>query len=35
MRHVKLRVGAGAHADALKKLIAAAYADTKARVENG
>ena len=35
MRHVKLKPGTAANAAALKKLIAAAYADIKARVENG
>lgn len=35
MRHVKLRPGAGIDAAALGKLINAAYADIKARVEHG
>lgn len=35
MRHVKLRPGAEPDATALRRLIAAAYADIKARVENG
>ncbi len=35
MRHVKLRAGGEAHDDVLRKLIEAAYADMKARVENG
>jgi len=35
MRHVKLRPGAGIDAAALGKLIDVAYADIKARVENG
>lgn len=35
MRHVKLRPGEPADAAALKKLIDAAYADIKARVERG
>ncbi|HSY34357.1 MAG TPA: DUF1801 domain-containing protein [Acidobacteriaceae bacterium] len=35
MRHVKLRVRGEAHEDALRGLIEAAYADMKARVENG
>ena len=35
MRHVKLRPGTGADAASLKQLIAAAYADIQARVENG
>ena len=35
MRHVKLRPGAATNAPALTKLIYAAYADIKARVENG
>ncbi|WP_158788811.1 DUF1801 domain-containing protein [Granulicella sp. L46] len=35
MRHVKLRPGGDAHEVALRTLIAAAYADIKARVENG
>ncbi|HTQ56342.1 MAG TPA: DUF1801 domain-containing protein [Bryobacteraceae bacterium] len=35
MRHVKLRPGAAANAAALSRLIEAAYADIKARVENG
>jgi hypothetical protein len=35
MRHVKLRPGAAANAAALSRLINAAYADIKARVENG
>jgi len=35
MRHVKLRPGRATDAVALAKLIDAAYADIKARVENG
>jgi hypothetical protein len=35
MRHVKLRPGTATNEEALSKLIAAAYADIKARVENG
>ncbi|HEY8998267.1 MAG TPA: DUF1801 domain-containing protein [Edaphobacter sp.] len=35
MRHVKLKLGKAVDAEALKKLIAVAYADIKARVENG
>ena len=35
MRHVKLRPGTAANAAALRKLIDRAYADIKARVENG
>ena len=35
MRHVKLRAGAATNAAALRELIEAAYADIKARVENG
>lgn len=35
MRHVKLRPGTAANAEALSGLIDAAYADIKARVENG
>jgi hypothetical protein len=35
MRHVKLRPGTAANAEALHTLIDAAYADIKARVENG
>jgi hypothetical protein len=35
MRHVKLRPGAATNAAALTSLIDAAYADIKARVENG
>jgi hypothetical protein len=35
MRHVKLRPGTAANARALSSLIDAAYADIKARVENG
>jgi hypothetical protein len=35
MRHVKLRPGTPANAAALTRLIYAAYADIKARVENG
>jgi hypothetical protein len=35
MRHVKLRAGEFAEAAELRKLIEAAYADIKARVENG
>jgi hypothetical protein len=35
MRHVKLRPDAPANAADLRKLIEAAYADIKARVENG
>lgn len=35
MRHVKLRPGAAPDAAALHRLIAAAYADIEARVENG
>ena len=35
MRHVKLRPGTDTDAAALRRLIDAAYADIKARVENG
>jgi hypothetical protein len=35
MRHVKLRPEIAANVAALSKLIEAAYADIKARVENG
>ena len=35
MRHVRLRPGTPANAEALKRLIAAAYADIKSRVEHG
>src|SRR5579864_9304708 len=35
MRHVKLRPGTPTNAAALSRLIAAAYEDIKARVENG
>ncbi len=35
MRHVKLRPGTPANAEALSSLIDSAYADIKARVENG
>jgi len=35
MRHVKLKPGETAHDEALMTLIAAAYSDIKARVENG
>jgi len=35
MRHVKLRPGGNASADALRSLITAAYADIKSRVEHG
>ena len=35
MRHVKLRLGTDADAASLNKLIEAAYADIKQRVENG
>lgn len=35
MRHVKLRPGAEVDATALRRLIEAAYADIKSRVENG
>jgi hypothetical protein len=35
MRHVKLRPGTAIDAQALNRLIAAAYADIKTRVENG
>jgi hypothetical protein len=35
MRHVKLKPGAGTNARALRRLIETAYADIKARVENG
>ena len=35
MRHVKLRPGTAANAAALSRLIDLAYADIKARVENG
>ena len=35
MRHVKLRPGTPANADALSRLIEAAYSDMKARVEHG
>ena len=35
MRHVKLRPGVATNAAALSRLIDAAYADMKARVENG
>ena len=34
MRHVKLRPGADPHTAALRRLIAAAYSDIKARVES-
>jgi hypothetical protein len=34
MRHVKLRPGLAADAEAISKLIAAAYSDIKSRVEN-
>jgi len=35
MRHVKLRTGTATNAAELSRLIDAAYADIKARVENG
>jgi len=35
MRHVKIRPGVGVDAVAMRRLIEAAYADVKARVENG
>jgi hypothetical protein len=35
MRHVKLRPGAAADTDSLRRLIEAAWLDIKARVENG
>ena len=35
MRHVKLRPGSASNDAALNRLIAAAYSDIKARVENG
>ncbi len=35
MRHVKLRPGTAVNATALSKLIDAAYADIKSRIENG
>jgi hypothetical protein len=35
MRHVKLRPGLAADAEAISRLIAAAYSDIKSRVENG
>jgi len=35
MRHVKLRPGTPSNAEALSRLIEAAYSDIKARVENG
>jgi hypothetical protein len=35
MRHVKLKPGTATNAAALSRLIAAAYSDIKARVENG
>ena len=35
MRHVKLRPGTVANAAALRRLIDTAYADIKARIENG
>jgi hypothetical protein len=35
MRHVKLTPGTAGNAAGLRKLIDAAYADIKARVENG
>ena len=35
MRHVKLRLGTATNAIELSRLIEAAYADIKARVENG
>jgi hypothetical protein len=35
MRHVKLKPGAAIDTSALSSLITAAYADIKARVENG
>ena len=35
MRHVKLRPGTPANADAISRLILAAYSDIKSRVENG
>lgn len=35
MRHVKLKPGTAANVPALNRLIAAAYADIKARVEHG
>ena len=35
MRHVKLRPGTATNAEALRRLIVAAYSDIKDRVENG
>jgi len=35
MRHVKLRPGTATDAASLRKLVEAAYADIKTRVENG
>jgi hypothetical protein len=35
MRHVKLRAGSADKADAIGRLIEAAYADIKARIESG
>jgi hypothetical protein len=35
MRHVKLKAGEAGDDAALRKLIEVAYADIKARVENG
>jgi hypothetical protein len=35
MRHVKLKPGTSTNATALTQLIETAYADMKARVENG
>jgi hypothetical protein len=35
MRHVKLKPGTAVNAKALKRLIEAAYADIKARIEHG
>jgi hypothetical protein len=35
MRHVKLRLGAATNSAALSRLIEAAYADIKSRVEHG
>ena len=35
LRHVKLRLGAATDSASLRKLIEAAYADIKSRVENG
>jgi hypothetical protein len=35
MRHVKLRPGTATDAESLSRLIATAYTEIKARVENG